>query len=267
MTPEYIDRGRLKYDMRETLRTAQVNPKLMTALYLGICGALNMTDVFAGGEGILGIFVSVMVTLVTVVLGAGFVMYAMAIVRGERAEYLALFDGFSLAGKVILLYIVKTALVMMWSSLFIIPGVIASYRYRFAEMNLYENPDLSAFEAINLSKRQTMGYKKQLFFLDLSFFGWSILAIAPLLLENTLWSVQLTAAQFGMALEMPLFTLLIVENYAIWVGVSSLWQMVVSMFYLPHYHACVVGYYEAAKSTSQLDPCQFRRFDETPDGL
>ena len=109
MTPEYIDRGRLKYDMRETLRTAQVNPKLMTALYLGICGALNMTDVFAGGEGILGIFVSVMVTLVTVVLGAGFVMYAMAIVRGERAEYLALFDGFSLAGKVILLYIVKTA--------------------------------------------------------------------------------------------------------------------------------------------------------------
>ena len=234
MTPEYIDRGRLKYDMRETLRTAQVNPKLMTALYLGICGALNMTDVFAGGEGILGIFVSVMVTLVTVVLGAGFVMYAMAIVRGERAEYLALFDGFSLAGKVILLYIVKTALVMMWSSLFIIPGVIASYRYRFAEMNLYENPDLSAFEAINLSKRQTTGYKKQLFFLDL---------------------------------EMPLFTLLIVENYAIWVGVSSLWQMVVSMFYLPHYHACVVGYYEAAKSTSQLDPCQFRRFDETPDGL
>ena len=266
MTPEYIDRSRIKFEMRETVRTAQVNPKLMTALYLGICGALNMADVFAGGNGILGIFVSVMVTLVTVVLGAGYTMYAMAIVRGERAEYLSLFDGFSLAGKIILLYIVKTALVAMWSMLFMFPGIVASYRYRFAEMNLYENPDLGVFEAINLSKRQTMGYKKQLFFLDLSFFGWSALAIAPLLLENTLYSIQLTAAQFGMAMDTFLFTLL-AENYAVWVGVSSLWQMVVSMFYLPHYHTCVVGYYEAAKSTSRLDPCQFRRFDETPDGL
>lgn len=266
MTPEYIDRSRIKFEMRETVRTAQVNPKLMTALYLGICGALNMADVFAGGNGILGIFVSVMVTLVTVVLGAGYTMYAMAIVRGERAEYLSLFDGFSLAGKIILLYIVKTALVAMWSMLFMFPGIVASYRYRFAEMNLYENPDLGVFEAINLSKRQTMGYKKQLFLLDLSFLGWSALAIAPLLLENTLYSIQLTAAQFGMAMDTFLFTLL-AENYAVWVGVSSLWQMVVSMFYLPHYHTCVVGYYEAAKSTSQLDPCQFRRFDETPDGL
>lgn len=266
MTPEYIDRGRIKREMRETVRTAQVSPRLMTALYLGICGVLNLLNVLAGGQGLPGIFASVMVTLVTVVLGAGFTMYAMAIARGERVEYLALFDGFSLAGKVILLYLVKTALIVLWSMLFLIPGIIASYRYRFAEMNLYENPELGVLEAINLSKRQTMGYKKQLFLLDLSFFGWSALAMLPLMVEETLWSVQITVAQLGATMDMPLFALMM-DHYAIWVAVSSLWQLMVSMFYLPHYYTCLVSYYEVAKTTSRLDPCSFRRYNGTPDGL
>lgn len=266
MTPEYINRSQLKAQMRETVRTAQVNPKAMTALYLGICTALNMIDVFSGGEGPLGIFASVMVTLVSVVLAAGFTMYAMAIVRGERAEFLSLFDGFSLAGKIILLYIVKTIFVVFWSMLFIIPGIIASYRYRYAEMNLYENPNLGIFDALNLSKRQTMGYKKQLFFLDLSFFWWSLLAMAPLVLENTLWSIQTTAAMMGTAFEMPLLTAM-AGNYALWVLLTSLWQLVVSLFYLPHYHTCLVGYYEISKTTSRLDPCSFQDPRQTPDGL
>ena len=266
MTPEYINRGHLKAEMRETVRTAQVSPKAMTALYLGICTALNMIDVFAGGEGPLGIFASVMVTLVSVVLAAGFTMYAMAIVRGERAEFLSLFDGFSLAGKIILLYIVKTIFVALWSLLFVIPGIIASYRYRYAEMNLYENQDLGVFDALNLSNRQTMGYKKQLFFLDLSFFWWSMLALAPLLVENTLWSIQSTAAMMGTAFDMPLFTALM-SNYTLWVLLSSLWQLAVSIFYLPHYHTCLVRYYEIARDTSRLDPCSFRDPRQTPDGL
>ena len=97
MTPEFIDRRRLKAEMRETVRTAQVSPRAMTALYLGICTVLNMIDVLSGGEGILSVFASILVTLVSVVLGAGFVMYVMAIVRGERAEFLSLLDGFSMA--------------------------------------------------------------------------------------------------------------------------------------------------------------------------
>ena len=34
---ELIDRRRLKREMRDTLRTAQVSPKAMTALYMGLC--------------------------------------------------------------------------------------------------------------------------------------------------------------------------------------------------------------------------------------
>ncbi|RAZ48659.1 hypothetical protein DK853_47300, partial [Klebsiella oxytoca] len=37
-------------------------------------------------------------------------------------------------------------------------------------------------EALEMSKRQTLGYKAQLFTLDLSYIGWSLLATLPTLL-------------------------------------------------------------------------------------
>ena len=63
-----------------------------------------------------------------------------------------LFDGFSIAGKVILLEIVAGIFIFLWSLLLIIPGIIATYRYRFALYNLLENPDLGILEAITLSR-------------------------------------------------------------------------------------------------------------------
>lgn len=65
--------------------------------------------------------------------------------------------------------------VFLWSLLFIIPGIIAGYRYRFALYNLCENPEMGVMEALNMSKAQTRGHKWELFVLDLSFLGWIIL--------------------------------------------------------------------------------------------
>ncbi len=42
--------------------------------------------------------------------------------------------------------------IFLWTLLFIIPGFIAAYRYRFAVSNLCENPDMGVMEAINMSK-------------------------------------------------------------------------------------------------------------------
>ncbi len=150
MTPEFIDRRALKAQTRETLRSAQVSPKLFTALYLALVLALNVVDSFTG-SGALATFASILVTLLAVVMDAGFVLYCMAVRQGERAEYLALFDGFSFAGKIIALNIVKWFFIILWSMLFTIPGIIAAYRYRFALYNLCENPEISVFEAMALN--------------------------------------------------------------------------------------------------------------------
>ena len=260
---ELIDRGRLKREMRDTLRTAQVSPKAMTALYMGLCTVLTMIDLMAGSKGILAIFSSVLTSLISLVLGAGFVMYCMAVLRGERAEFLTLFDGFSLAGKLIMLSIVKYAYIILWSLLFVIPGIIAAYRYRFAAYNLYENPDLGIFEALELSKRQTLGYKQQLFMLDLSYFGWSILATLPIMAENFIYSYQVTCQQFGIASGVFTVPQVSPTAYLLWTLFTCLWQLLVALFYLPVYQCTELGYYETAKASSGLDPTQRR----SPDGL
>lgn len=121
------------------------------------------------------LFVSIACTLLMNILYAGQIIYHLGIRRGEEMPYESLFDGFSFAGKVILLNIVQYIFVFLWTLLAVIPGIIAAYRYRFAIYNLCENPDIGVMEAIRMSKAQTKGFKWQLFVLDLSFIGWKFL--------------------------------------------------------------------------------------------
>ena len=89
--------------------------------------------------------------------------------------YDTLFEGFGFAGKIILLNVLIGVFVFLWACLFIVPGIIAAYRYRFALYNLCENPELGVMEALAMSKAQTKGYKLDLFVLDVTFLGWSLL--------------------------------------------------------------------------------------------
>ena len=115
------------------------------------------------------------VGIVSLVIGAGFTIYCLRTVRGMETSYWNLFDAFGMFFRVIWLYILEGIFVFLWSLLFIVPGIIAAYRYRFAYYNLCENPDMGVMEALNMSKAQTAGFKWQLFVLDLSFIGWNIL--------------------------------------------------------------------------------------------
>ena len=252
MMAQIVDRRQLKAEMKEMLRTAQVAPKAMIALYMLILLAMNLADAAAslnladGAGSIMSTFVSILVSLMSTVLFAGFAQYCMAIRRSERVECLSLFDGFSFAGKLIALDIVSTALIGLWSMLFVIPGIIASYRYRFAVYNLCENPNLSILEALNMSKEQTRGYKAQLFMLDLSYVGWTFLATVPATFFSLYASYQTAASMFhfsGPALSMgvPLLAQILV---------AGLWDLVVSLFYLAVFQSTDLGFFEIAKSTS-----------------
>lgn len=246
MTFEQIDRRQCKLEAAELLREAQVSPKAMTALYMGILLVLNLFSALLD-TGFFSSFISILVSLIGIVLAAGYALYCMAVRRGERAEFLALFDGFSFVGKLILLTIVMSFFIFLWSLLFIIPGFIAAYRYSFALFNLYEDPDLGVMEALEMSKRQTMGYKAQLFTLDLSYLGWTLLATVPALLL----SVQMSQAMmdmmlYGAAAPAAYFGLPVLA----WNVISCLWQLVVSLFYLPNYTCVQLSYFETAKRTS-----------------
>ena len=275
MNIEILDRAGRKAQARETLRSAQVSPKLFTALYLGLILLLNTVSLLAttnsGAASLLSTFADILTSLAGVVLSAGFVLYCMAIRRGERAEYLTLFDGFSIVGKVIGLTIVTSAFIFLWSMLFVIPGIIASYRYHFALFNLLENPDLSIMEALNMSKQQTLGYKSQLFMLDLSYIGWNLLAGLPAYLYVSYAANKVMMATVnGVGPEVFLETLmsLAVQSIVIFLA-AAVWSLVVQLFYQPNYQCVQLDYFDAAKRTSGIDP--LRSVSGTgftgPDGL
>ena len=196
-----LDRASLKQESKALLKTARVNPYLFTLLVLavtlvisGISNYMNMDDEFAylysvqygidlsflalhrAFPALVVLFVSIVCALLNMVLEAGVSLYHLGIRRGEEMPYVTLFDGFSFAGKIILLSIVQYIFVFLWTLLFIVPGIVAAYRYRFAILNLCENPEIGVMEAINMSKAQTAGFKWQLFVLDLSFIGWYLLS-------------------------------------------------------------------------------------------
>jgi len=67
--------------------------------------------------------------------------------------------------------------VLLWTLLFIIPGIIAQIGYSQVWFILTEDDEISPNDALKKSKEMMYGYKMQYFLLGLSFIGWIILAI------------------------------------------------------------------------------------------
>lgn len=214
-------------------------------LYYSVLVLLDVLISFLPSEGLAGMFITTLSELFSWVLGAGLVLYFMGIRRRERMEFATLFDGFSFAGKLIALNLVVNAFTALWSLLLVFPGFIAFYRYRFAAYNLYENPDIGIFEALDRSKRQTRGMKMQLFNLDLSYFGWIVLAALPNLIVNISQYISVggdVTAYLSLSTPLPLSLL------------CTAWSFAVALFYLPNWQCVLLDYYDAAKAATQEPP-------------
>lgn len=205
-----IDRGAIKEEAKGIIRGARVSPIVITLLMMAIVFVLErVTDLVEGGSlfysyGLIGryydavmsnnlgdldallyslpsntgitFFFSMLVSLVGLVLNGGYYIYCMGIRRGAEMPYATLADGLGVAGKLIWCSIQMSVKIFLWSMLFWIPGIVAAYRYRFAYYNILTDGSITAGGAIRLSCEQTRGMKWELFVLDLSFIGWSLLS-------------------------------------------------------------------------------------------
>ncbi len=66
---------------------------------------------------------------------------------------------------------------LLWALLFIIPGIVKAYAYSMSFYLTIRKPSISSSDAIDISKKITMGYKSDLFMLDLSYLGWYFLGL------------------------------------------------------------------------------------------
>jgi len=70
---------------------------------------------------------------------------------------------------------IRNLFTFLWSLLFVIPGIIKSYEYRMVSYILSDSPDIPYKQALEISKQMTYGHKADMFILDLSFIGWTLL--------------------------------------------------------------------------------------------
>ena len=113
----------------------------------------------------------------------------LALARGkESIDILDLFKGFTGTDivRLFLLGLIQAILIMLWSLLFIIPGIIKACAYSQAFNLAVDHPDWDWKQCLDESQKMMKGYKWKYFCLNLSFIGWIIVG-AILCGIGTLW--------------------------------------------------------------------------------
>lgn len=82
--------------------------------------------------------------------------------------------------KVVKTMFLRNLYTLLWTLLFIIPGIIKSFEYRMVPFILANEGHLSPDEVLKRSSAMTTGHKWDIFVLDLSFILWDILGYALL---------------------------------------------------------------------------------------
>ena len=112
---------------------------------------------------------------------SGPLMYGMARVSVSRAcgqekvEIKDLFKGFTdnFVGS-LLLGIMQTIFIFLWSLLFVIPGIVKSYSYSMAFFIQQDDPSKDWKTCIEESKNMMYGYRWQLFCNDVVMYLWAL---------------------------------------------------------------------------------------------
>lgn len=120
---------------------------------------------------------SLVIQFVTAVFAMSFCWVSLDLIRGEKIDPNQLIGNVTISGgrlfKFTMLY---QFYLILWTFLFIIPGVIKFFSYSLSPFILKDNPNMSPSEAITKSRELMDGHKADLFVLQLTFAGWGLLA-------------------------------------------------------------------------------------------
>ena len=112
----------------------------------------------------------------------------------EPAQLDVIKKGFRNYGNVFITLFMRDLFLVLWTILFLIPGLIKAYSYRMVPYILAEDTSLSPKECIHLSQDMMRGNKWNAFVLDLSFIGWYILTGLTLGLAGIFWTAPYKAS-------------------------------------------------------------------------
>lgn len=122
--------------------------------------------------------------VVSVMVTAGFGLYALRHVRNQDGEMGNLLDGFGQFYRVIMVYLLKTLFIALGYLCFIVPGILLTYGYRLSTYLLWDHPDWTPMQCLRNSRLMMNGRRWKVFTMDVSFVLWLILGSIPFAVAN-----------------------------------------------------------------------------------
>lgn len=119
----------------------------------------------------------ILLDLVIFPVDIGLTAYFLKLTRGEKVDLKILTKYYSDFWGIFALEFVMSILAILWSILFIIPGIIVAISYSLVFYLYIDNPGKSIKEYLNTSKEMMNGYKMDFFLFTLSFIGWELLSL------------------------------------------------------------------------------------------
>lgn len=116
--------------------------------------------------------INLLLGFMSTMIGAGLIIFIMRTVRDHKGSVGNLLDAFPVLIRIFCYQVVSSLLILLWAMLFVIPGIIAAYRYRQGLYLLLDHPEMGIMDCIRTSKNLMDGHKWELFVMDLSFLLW-----------------------------------------------------------------------------------------------
>ena len=111
------------------------------------------------------------------IVNAGISSLHLDLVRNnDHISIRRVFDGFKNIGENFVLGLMTALNVLLWTFVFIIPGIYVSYSYALVFHVKKDHPDFTWRECLDESERLMEGNRWKLFKLNLSFIGWVFLS-------------------------------------------------------------------------------------------
>ena len=199
------NRKELKEKAKNAFKANYWKTVAVSILYLIVCGGSGLFNLKSGDSGSTDVsawfnglsqeeIIAIVLAVVGGIAAAGIISIIIKIFllnplevgcqkffkenAGFPAEFAELGAGFKKNyANVVLTILLRDVFLVLWTLLFIIPGVIKLYSYRMVPFIVAENPEIGATEAITKSREMMKGQKWDAFVLDLSFLGWIILSV------------------------------------------------------------------------------------------
>ncbi len=132
---------------------------------------------FIGAFAVFGFIMSIAMFFLSSIVNVGYQKFNLDLVDGRKAEIGSLFSYFKHWKNAVLSNLFVTVYIFLWSLLCLIPGIIAEYHYAMVPYILAEKPYLTPQQALDDSKNLMQGNKWDLFKLQFSFIGWTMLCL------------------------------------------------------------------------------------------